>query len=46
VVDRHDHDHDGLGLLGGPSPQLWPTLWQPQIKQGELAEYLYHWSCS
>jgi Mn2+/Fe2+ NRAMP family transporter len=31
----------GIAVLGGPSRQLWPTLWHPQIKQGELAEYLY-----
>jgi Mn2+/Fe2+ NRAMP family transporter len=27
--------------LGGPSPQLLPTLWQPTIQHGELANYLY-----
>ncbi len=31
----------GIFALGGPSPQLLTTLWKPEIKQGELADYLY-----
>jgi Mn2+/Fe2+ NRAMP family transporter len=27
--------------LGGPSPHLLTTLWKPEIKHGELADYLY-----
>lgn len=27
--------------LGGPSRALWPTLWHPNVKRGELADYLY-----
>jgi Mn2+/Fe2+ NRAMP family transporter len=28
-------------VLGGPPPSLLPTLWRPDVKQGELADYLY-----
>jgi Mn2+/Fe2+ NRAMP family transporter len=28
-------------VLGGPSRDLWPTLWHPQIQDGSLANYLY-----
>lgn len=31
----------GIVVLGGPHPQLLTTIWKPQIKQGELADYLY-----
>lgn len=31
----------GIVALGGPSHLLWPTLWHPTIKGGELADYLY-----
>ena len=31
----------GIITLGGPPQQLVPTLWQPAIKQGQLAEYLF-----
>src|SRR5947199_7521334 len=31
----------GIFALGGPSPQLLTTLWKPEIKQGEFADYLY-----
>lgn len=31
----------GIIALGGPSHQLLPTLWKPEVKQGELADYLY-----
>jgi Mn2+/Fe2+ NRAMP family transporter len=27
--------------LGGPPHDLWPTLWQPQIKLGTMGDYLY-----
>ncbi|HEX3272505.1 MAG TPA: divalent metal cation transporter [Ktedonobacterales bacterium] len=27
--------------LGGPPPSLLPTLWHPDVQQGEWAEYLY-----
>ena len=27
--------------LGGPPKQLLPTLWKPEIKSGEFADYLY-----
>ncbi len=28
-------------VLGGPQPEVLSTLWKPNIKQGELANYLY-----
>jgi Mn2+/Fe2+ NRAMP family transporter len=28
-------------VLGGPPKELLPTLWRPDIKSGELADYLY-----
>jgi Mn2+/Fe2+ NRAMP family transporter len=28
-------------VLGGPSQEVLSTLWKPNIKQGELADYLY-----
>lgn len=31
----------GIFLLGGPSPELWQTLWQPGIKDGQWADYLF-----
>ena len=31
----------GIIALGGPSHQLLSTLWKPEVKQGELADYLY-----
>lgn len=31
----------GIIALGGPSRDLLPTLWRPQIQQGDLADYLY-----
>jgi Mn2+/Fe2+ NRAMP family transporter len=31
----------GIIALGGPSRELLPTLWKPQIPQGDLADYLY-----
>jgi Mn2+/Fe2+ NRAMP family transporter len=31
----------GIVVLGGPPRQVLPTLWHPEIKQGELADYLY-----
>jgi len=31
----------GIAALGGPSKELLPTLWKPDIKQGELGDYLY-----
>ena len=31
----------GIVALGGPPRELLPTLWKPDIKQGELADYLY-----
>lgn len=31
----------GIGLLGGPPHALWPTLWHPDIPQGQMATYLY-----
>jgi Mn2+/Fe2+ NRAMP family transporter len=31
----------GIFALGGPSRDLLPTLWHPQVKQGELGDYLY-----
>jgi Mn2+/Fe2+ NRAMP family transporter len=31
----------GIAALGGPPQQLLPTLWKPDIKQGELIDYLY-----
>lgn len=27
--------------LRGPQRALWPTLWHPDVKRGELADYLY-----
>ena len=30
-----------LVALGGPSKELLPTLWKPDVKQGDLANYLY-----
>ena len=31
----------GIVILGGPQKELVPTLWHPDIKAGELAEYLF-----
>jgi Mn2+/Fe2+ NRAMP family transporter len=31
----------GVVVLGGPDPELWSTLWRPEIEQAELAEYLF-----
>ncbi|GAC1342443.1 MAG: Nramp family divalent metal transporter [Ktedonobacteraceae bacterium] len=31
----------GIAVLGGPPRELLPTLWKPDIKQGELGDYLY-----
>ncbi|HZS75941.1 MAG TPA: divalent metal cation transporter [Ktedonobacteraceae bacterium] len=31
----------GVIWLGGPSKDILPTLWKPDIKQGDLADYLY-----
>jgi Mn2+/Fe2+ NRAMP family transporter len=31
----------GIAALGGPPRSLLPTLWHPQIQQGELGNYLY-----
>lgn len=31
----------GIVVLGGPPKEILPTLWKPQIKSGELADYLY-----
>jgi len=31
----------GIVVLGGPPRELLPTLWKPDIKQGELADYLF-----
>ena len=31
----------GIVVLGGPPREILPTLWKPDIKQGELADYLY-----
>ncbi|MDP9325994.1 MAG: divalent metal cation transporter [Candidatus Dormibacteraeota bacterium] len=31
----------GIVMLGGPQKELVPTLWHPDIKAGELAEYLF-----
>lgn len=31
----------GVVALGGPPRDLWPTLWRPNLKQSELADYLY-----
>ena len=28
-------------VLGGPPKEVLPTLWKPEIKSGELADYLY-----
>ena len=30
-----------LVALGGPPKELLPTLWKPDVKQGDLANYLY-----
>lgn len=27
--------------LGGPPPEILPTLWKPEVKDGELSNYLY-----
>lgn len=31
----------GIYMLGGPSTDLWHTLWKPSIEQGEWADYLF-----
>src|SRR5690348_12683701 len=31
----------GVFVLGGPPRDILPTLWKPEIKSGELADYLY-----
>ncbi|HJT58215.1 MAG TPA: divalent metal cation transporter [Ktedonobacteraceae bacterium] len=31
----------GIIFLGGPSTQVLTTLWKPEIKSGDLADYLY-----
>ena len=31
----------GIVVLGGPPREILPTLWKPNIKQGELANYLF-----
>jgi Mn2+/Fe2+ NRAMP family transporter len=31
----------GIYMLGGPSADLWKTLWHPTIEQGEWADYLF-----
>lgn len=31
----------GIVALGGPPHNLLPTLWKPEIKQGDLADYFY-----
>ena len=31
----------GIVVLGGPPRAILPTLWKPEIKQGELGNYLY-----
>lgn len=31
----------GIVMLGGPPRAIVPTLWKPEIKQGELGDYLY-----
>lgn len=31
----------GIIHLGGPPPELFPTLWRPHIPEGDFAEYLY-----
>lgn len=31
----------GVIALGGPQRSLWPALWHPDVKQSEVADYLY-----
>jgi Mn2+/Fe2+ NRAMP family transporter len=31
----------GIVALGGPPRSLLPSLWRPEVKQGELADYLF-----